>query len=137
MLKIKMFYHFHTLVVQNSQKSDDKMTKNGTLLMNMLERMLDDNSIQAGIYAQAYRFFEASNINSIEGHNLIFAAQSVEYYPGRTAIVVIGPPSHMKVVSFQDVQLILLGPLRSSLRLLQPFMLLLCRDGTMLLPRVR
>jgi len=28
----------------------------------MLERMLDDNSTQAGIYAQAYRFFEASNM---------------------------------------------------------------------------
>ena len=28
----------------------------------MLERMIDDNSIQAGIYAQAYRFFEASNM---------------------------------------------------------------------------
>ncbi|MAQ70282.1 MAG: hypothetical protein CMD23_04225 [Flavobacteriales bacterium] len=28
----------------------------------MLERMLNDNSIQAGIYAQAYRFFEASNM---------------------------------------------------------------------------
>ncbi len=28
----------------------------------MLERMLDDQSIQAGIYAQAYRFFEASNM---------------------------------------------------------------------------
>ena len=28
----------------------------------MLERMLDDNSLQAGIYAQAYRFFEASNM---------------------------------------------------------------------------
>ena len=28
----------------------------------MLERMIDDNSVQAGIYAQAYRFFEASNM---------------------------------------------------------------------------
>ena len=28
----------------------------------MLERMLNDNSVQAGIYAQAYRFFEASNM---------------------------------------------------------------------------
>ena len=28
----------------------------------MLERMLDDQSVQAGIYAQAYRFFEASNM---------------------------------------------------------------------------
>lgn len=28
----------------------------------MLDRMLNDNSIQAGIYAQAYRFFEASNM---------------------------------------------------------------------------
>ena len=28
----------------------------------MLERMLDDHSTQAGIYAQAYRFFEASNM---------------------------------------------------------------------------
>ncbi|MAQ32244.1 MAG: hypothetical protein CMD26_05910 [Flavobacteriales bacterium] len=28
----------------------------------MLERMINDNSVQAGIYAQAYRFFEASNM---------------------------------------------------------------------------
>ena len=28
----------------------------------MLERMIDDDSIQAGIYAQSYRFFEASNM---------------------------------------------------------------------------
>ena len=28
----------------------------------MLERLIDDNSTQAGIYAQAYRFFEASNM---------------------------------------------------------------------------
>ena len=28
----------------------------------MLERMIDDQSVQAGIYAQAYRFFEASNM---------------------------------------------------------------------------
>ena len=28
----------------------------------MLERMLNDQSLQAGIYAQAYRFFEASNM---------------------------------------------------------------------------
>ena len=28
----------------------------------MLERMLNDTSIQAGVYAQAYRFFEASNM---------------------------------------------------------------------------
>tara|TARA_Y100001968_G_C19423098_1_gene752879 strand:+ start:159 stop:1607 length:1449 start_codon:yes stop_codon:yes gene_type:complete len=28
----------------------------------MLERMIDDDSVQAGIYAQAYRFFEASNM---------------------------------------------------------------------------
>ena len=28
----------------------------------MLERMIDDNAMQAGIYAQAYRFFEASNM---------------------------------------------------------------------------
>ena len=28
----------------------------------MLDRLLDDNSLQAGIYAQAYRFFEASNM---------------------------------------------------------------------------
>jgi len=28
----------------------------------MLERMIDDNSLQAGIYAQSYRFFEASNM---------------------------------------------------------------------------
>tara|TARA_B100000575_G_C23131366_1_gene656333 strand:+ start:1478 stop:2917 length:1440 start_codon:yes stop_codon:yes gene_type:complete len=28
----------------------------------MLDRLIDDNSLQAGIYAQAYRFFEASNM---------------------------------------------------------------------------
>ena len=28
----------------------------------MLERMVHDDSVQAGIYAQAYRFFEASNM---------------------------------------------------------------------------
>ncbi len=76
----------------------------------MLERMLPDGAVQAGIYAQGFRFFEAFNMLGYLVAGLLLPLFSRILAPGR-APVQVGPATDLHALVGLSFRMVLVGAL--------------------------